>query len=187
MIVRFFPTQTKEAHLLLVFQAVSPLCRSNPTLALASSSHVAPHPSQPLLLPPLTACLVPPPGELEYVITDVSRGAVVDFFTVWLPAPTLSFTPVDEFGASGFLTLFSGLPENAFQRGSLGRHWGFQERALAVLVGGAKLFLVGAVSSVGTVAITNGVRGLQERLRPQVSGFGGFGGQLFSQFLRCSC
>lgn len=98
----------------------------------------------------------------------MSRGAVVDFFTVWLPAPTLSFTPVDEFGASGFPTLFSGLPENAFQRGSLGRHWGVRERALAVLLGGAKLFLVGAVSSVGTVAVTNGVKGLQERLRPQV-------------------
>ncbi|KAL6123505.1 hypothetical protein ACLB2K_076027 [Fragaria x ananassa] len=29
--------------------------------------------------------------ELDYVITDTLRGIVVDFFTVWLPAPTLSF------------------------------------------------------------------------------------------------
>lgn len=29
--------------------------------------------------------------ELDYVITDTVRGTVVDFFTVWLPAPTISF------------------------------------------------------------------------------------------------
>ena len=29
--------------------------------------------------------------ELDYVITDTVRGSIVDFFTVWLPAPTLSF------------------------------------------------------------------------------------------------
>lgn len=33
--------------------------------------------------------------EIEYVITDSVRGAVVDFFTVWLPAPTLSFRTLD--------------------------------------------------------------------------------------------
>lgn len=33
--------------------------------------------------------------EIEYVITDSVRGAVVDFFTVWLPAPTLSFRTMD--------------------------------------------------------------------------------------------
>lgn len=33
--------------------------------------------------------------EIEYVITDSVRGAVVDFFTVWLPAPTLSFRSMD--------------------------------------------------------------------------------------------
>jgi hypothetical protein len=34
-------------------------------------------------------------NEIEYVITDSVRGAVVDFFTVWLPAPTLSFRSLD--------------------------------------------------------------------------------------------
>jgi hypothetical protein len=34
-------------------------------------------------------------SEIEYVITDTVRGAVVDFFTVWLPAPTLSFRSLD--------------------------------------------------------------------------------------------
>jgi len=33
--------------------------------------------------------------ELEYVITDTVRAVAVDFFTVWLPAPTLSFRSLD--------------------------------------------------------------------------------------------
>jgi hypothetical protein len=34
-------------------------------------------------------------SEIEYVITDTVRAVAVDFFTVWLPAPTLSFRSLD--------------------------------------------------------------------------------------------
>lgn len=57
--------------------------------------------------------------EIEYVITDSVRGAVVDFFTVWLPAPTLSFRTLDAqvFYTSGcvfavFLNPCKGCQEN---------------------------------------------------------------------------
>lgn len=59
--------------------------------------------------------------EIEYVITDSVRGAVVDFFTVWLPAPTLSFRTLDAqvFCTSGcvlavFLNPYEGCLENNY-------------------------------------------------------------------------
>ncbi|CAI5993322.1 unnamed protein product [Closterium sp. NIES-65] len=79
-------------------------------------------------------------SEIEYVATDVLRGVIVNFFTVWLPAPTLSFPAASAAssiagsaaagaaGAAGAVQgpvqqLVSGvgawaatLPKNAFQR-----------------------------------------------------------------------
>lgn len=109
--------------------------------------------------------------ELDYVITDTVRGAVVDFFTVWLPAPTLSFRSSDtQAHASGVLEglkgLLGSLPDNAFQR-STNVKWDLQARFLGVIVGGAKLFSVGFIASIGTVAITNSVLALRQRLNPQ--------------------
>eukprot|EP00897_Mesotaenium_endlicherianum_P004665 jgi/Mesen1/4226/ME000022S03518 len=117
-------------------------------------------------------------SELEYVITDTSRGAVVDFFTVWLPAPTLSFRNLDASSAdagaaaaagglvSALTGLLGSLPDNAFQRASRGEEWDLQARALAVVVGGVKLSLVGFVSSIGTVAISNALMGFRQRMDP---------------------
>lgn len=109
--------------------------------------------------------------ELDYVITDTVRGAVVDFFTVWLPAPTLSFRSSDpQAHASGILEglkgLLGSLPDNAFQR-STSVKWDLQARALAVVVGGVKLFSVGFIASIGTVAFTNSVLGIKQRLNLQ--------------------
>lgn len=109
--------------------------------------------------------------ELDYVITDTLRGAVVDFFTVWLPAPTLSFRSSDtQAHASGVLEGLKGLlgsvPDNAFQRATSVK-WDLQARILAVLVGGVKLFSVGFIASIGTVAVTNTALGIKQRLNPQ--------------------
>lgn len=98
--------------------------------------------------------------ELDYVISDTLRSAVVSFFAVWLPAPTLSFLSYGEntntsWTIEGFKGLLGSLPENAFQRNSLGQNWDLGARVTAVLMGGLKLFCVGFLSSVGTVSITN--------------------------------
>lgn len=100
--------------------------------------------------------------ELDYVITDSVRGAVVDFFTVWLPAPTLSFRSSDTSENTGGLGALLGLkgllgsvPDNAFQRPGAGDIWDLKARVLSVVVGGGKLFGVGAISSVATVAFVN--------------------------------
>lgn len=110
--------------------------------------------------------------ELDYVITDTVRGAVVDFFTVWLPAPTLSFRSRDaQAHASGVLEglqgLLGSLPDNAFQRSTATAKWDLQARVLGVLVGGLKLFSVGFIASIGTVAFTNTALGIKQRLNPQ--------------------
>ncbi|MCO5552988.1 hypothetical protein L7F22_006508 [Adiantum nelumboides] len=110
--------------------------------------------------------------ELDYVLTDTIRGAVVDFFTVWLPAPTLSFRSADtQSHASGILEgltgLLGSLPDNAFQRSTATAKWDLQARVLGVVVSGMKLFSVGFIASIGTVAFTNSVLGIKQRLNPQ--------------------
>ncbi|KAH7307804.1 hypothetical protein KP509_22G078500 [Ceratopteris richardii] len=109
--------------------------------------------------------------ELDYVITDTVRGAVVDFFTVWLPAPTLSFRSSDtQAHASGVLEGLKGLlgsvPDNAFQRPTATANWSLQARLLGVFVGGMKLFSVGFIASIGTVAFTNTVLAIKQRMNP---------------------
>lgn len=111
-------------------------------------------------------------SELDYVITDTTRGAVVDFFTVWLPAPTLSFRAMENTAASGSVLvdglkgLLGSFPDNAFQRASQGENWGLHERIAAVLVGGVKLFGVGFVSSIGTVGLSNLFVSFKQNLNP---------------------
>ncbi|KAH7294614.1 hypothetical protein KP509_27G009700 [Ceratopteris richardii] len=112
--------------------------------------------------------------ELDYVITDTVRGAVVDFFTVWLPAPTLSFRSSDtQAHASGVLEGLKGflgsIPDNAFQRSTSTAKWDFPARLLGVLIGGTKLFSVGFVASIGTVAFTNTVLWVKQQLNPQTT------------------
>eukprot|EP00246_Nothoceros_aenigmaticus_P014752 TRINITY_DN5816_c0_g1_i1.p1 TRINITY_DN5816_c0_g1~~TRINITY_DN5816_c0_g1_i1.p1 ORF type:complete len:535 (+),score=83.81 TRINITY_DN5816_c0_g1_i1:337-1941(+) len=109
--------------------------------------------------------------ELDYVITDSVRGAVVDFFTVWLPAPTLSFRSSDSppvtggFGTlEGLKGLLVTLPDNAFQRAQGGVNWDLRARVLSVVVGGVKLFAVGAISSLGTVGAVNALLAIRQRI-----------------------
>ncbi|KAL3680487.1 hypothetical protein R1sor_023443 [Riccia sorocarpa] len=107
--------------------------------------------------------------EIDYVTTDSLRGAVVDFFTVWLPAPRLSFRALDprneDFNTLESLKgLLGSFPDNAFQRAQAGVSWGVSERIGAIVVGGLKLFGVGFISCLGTVAATNFVLNVRQRL-----------------------
>ncbi|KAJ4720148.1 protein RETICULATA-RELATED 5, chloroplastic-like [Melia azedarach] len=82
--------------------------------------------------------------ELDYVITDTVRGTVVDFFTVWLPAPTISFLSyADEMNLPDNVDALTGLlgsiPDNAFQKNLVGKDWNLNHRVASVLVGGLKL------------------------------------------------
>ncbi|KAG0631380.1 hypothetical protein M758_1G249000 [Ceratodon purpureus] len=112
-------------------------------------------------------------NEIEYVITDSVRGAVVDFFTVWLPAPTLSFRSLDTQGSGGFFEGFAGLlgtvPDNAFQRARLGENYDLKARGLAVILGGLKLFGVGFISSIGTLSVSNGVWAIRKAINRDMS------------------
>ncbi|KXG22205.1 hypothetical protein SORBI_3009G171300 [Sorghum bicolor] len=91
--------------------------------------------------------------EIDYVLTDTIRGSVVDFFTVWLPAPTISVLQYADDGSGQSLEFVKGLlgslPDNAFQKNILGQDWSIKQRIAAVLVGGLKLASVGFISSVG--------------------------------------
>ncbi|CAN6337315.1 unnamed protein product [Urochloa humidicola] len=91
--------------------------------------------------------------EIDYVLTDTIRGSVVDFFTVWLPAPTISVLQYADDGSGQSLEFVRGLlgslPDNAFQKNILGPDWNIKQRIAAVLVGGLKLASVGFISSVG--------------------------------------
>ncbi|XP_074287160.1 protein RETICULATA-RELATED 5, chloroplastic-like [Silene latifolia] len=109
--------------------------------------------------------------ELDYVITDTLRGAVVDFFTVWLPAPTISFlSSGDEMGMSDGIDSLKGLlgsiPDNAFQKTPAGKSWDLSHRVASVLIGGLKLAGVGFVSSIGAVASSNILFSARKYLNP---------------------
>lgn len=98
--------------------------------------------------------------EIDYVITDTVRGTVVDFFTVWLPAPTLSFlSQADDSSTPENLELLKGLlgnfPDNAFQKNTVGTIWSTNQRFASVLIGGLKLAGVGFVSSIGAVSVSS--------------------------------
>ncbi|KAK7379416.1 hypothetical protein VNO80_04876 [Phaseolus coccineus] len=111
--------------------------------------------------------------ELDYVITDTVRGSVVDFFTVWLPAPTLSFLSyADEMKApdniGSLMGLLGSIPDNAFQKNPAGINWNLNHRIASVVFGGLKLASVGFISSIGAVASSNSLYGIRKFLNPAV-------------------
>ncbi|XP_062092395.1 protein RETICULATA-RELATED 6, chloroplastic [Humulus lupulus] len=111
--------------------------------------------------------------ELDYVITDTVRGIVVDFFTVWLPAPTLSFfSPAKEINGLDSMDvitdLLGSIPDNAFQKSPVGKYWNINHRLASVVFGGLKLASVGFISSIGAVAFSNVLYGVRRVLNPEV-------------------
>lgn len=112
--------------------------------------------------------------ELDYVITDTVRGSIVDFFTVWLPAPTLSFLSFsDDFSSPDGMETLKGLlgsiPDNAFQKNLAGKDWNINHRVASVILGGLKLAGVGFISSIGAVASSNTVYAIRRSLNPALS------------------
>ncbi|KAL3581709.1 hypothetical protein D5086_016041 [Populus alba] len=109
--------------------------------------------------------------ELDYVITDTVRGIVVDFFTVWLPAPTLSFlsyaddTAVPD-SVDALKGLLQSIPDNAFQKNLVGKDWNISHRVASVIVGGVKLSSVGFISSIGAVAASNLLYAIRKLITP---------------------
>ncbi|KAG4377050.1 hypothetical protein GLYMA_18G023200v4 [Glycine max] len=111
--------------------------------------------------------------EIDYVITDTVRGSVVDFFTVWLPAPTLSFLSyADEMKApdniGSLMGLLGSIPDNAFQKNPAGINWNLNHRIASVVFGGLKLASVGFISSIGAVASSNSLYAIRKVLNPAV-------------------
>ncbi|XP_027190424.1 protein RETICULATA-RELATED 5, chloroplastic isoform X1 [Cicer arietinum] len=108
--------------------------------------------------------------EIDYVITDTVRGSVVDFFTVWLPAPTLSFLSyADDMNAPDTLIgLLGSIPDNAFQKNPVGTNWNLSHRVASVVFGGLKLAGVGFVSSIGAVASSNSLFAVRKFLSPAI-------------------
>ncbi|KAG7561053.1 Protein RETICULATA-related [Arabidopsis thaliana x Arabidopsis arenosa] len=111
--------------------------------------------------------------EIDYVITDTVRGSVVDFFTVWLPAPTLSFLSyADETTGPDSIDALRGLlgsiPDNAFQKSLAGREWNLNLRIASVIVGGLKLAGVGVVSSFAAVGASNALNVVRKVIKPEL-------------------
>ncbi|KAJ0558617.1 putative heme-binding uptake, Tiki superfamily, ChaN [Helianthus annuus] len=109
--------------------------------------------------------------EIDYVMTDTIRGIVVDFFTVWLPAPTLSFLSfADDANGPDSIDALTGLlgsiPDNAFQKALAGKDWDVGHRVASVVVGGVKLAGVGFISSIGAVAVSNVLYTARKFLNP---------------------
>ncbi|GER46612.1 hypothetical protein STAS_23669 [Striga asiatica] len=113
--------------------------------------------------------------ELDYVITDTVRATIVDFFTVWLPAPTLSFlNSYDDNinssvnGMNALKGLLGSIPDNAFQKNLGGKDWNLSQRVASVIVGGLKLAGVGFISSIGAVGSSNLLYSIRKLLNPTI-------------------
>ncbi|XP_009386860.3 protein RETICULATA-RELATED 5, chloroplastic isoform X1 [Musa acuminata AAA Group] len=112
--------------------------------------------------------------EIDYVLTDTIRGSVVDFFTVWLPAPTLSFlTYADDSSSLESFELLKGLlgsiPDNAFQKSIVGKDWNSIQRFASVIVGGLKLAGVGFISSIGAGIASDVLYFVRGTLKPALT------------------
>uniref|UniRef100_J3L5E7 Haem-binding uptake Tiki superfamily ChaN domain-containing protein n=1 Tax=Oryza brachyantha TaxID=4533 RepID=J3L5E7_ORYBR len=111
--------------------------------------------------------------EIDYVLTDTIRGSVVDFFTVWLPAPTISLLSFGDGGSGDSLELVKGLlgslPDNAFQKGIMGQSWNTNQRFASVLMGGIKLAGVGYISSIGAGVASDVLYAARRVLGPSTS------------------
>ncbi|MCL7031078.1 hypothetical protein MKW94_003484 [Papaver nudicaule] len=112
--------------------------------------------------------------EIDYVITDIVRGAVVDFFTVWLPAPTVSFLPdatdmAVPYSMDALQGILGSIPDNAFQKNIAGREWQLNNRVASVIVGGLKLAGVGFISSIGAVVSVDILNGIRRLLNPALA------------------
>ncbi|CAN1812168.1 Protein RETICULATA-RELATED 6, chloroplastic [Linum perenne] len=111
--------------------------------------------------------------ELDYVITDTVRGIVVDFFTVWLPAPTITFLSYSDESNSpdsmnALIGLLGSIPDNAFQKNVAGKNWNLSHRVASVLFGGLKLAGVGFVSSIAAVASSNAILSVRKLISPEL-------------------
>lgn len=111
--------------------------------------------------------------EIDYVLTDTIRGSVVDFFTVWLPAPTISLLSFADDGSGESVELLKGilgsLPDNAFQKGIVGQNWNINQRFASVLMGGLKLAGVGFISSIGAGVASDVLYGARRILKPSAN------------------
>ncbi|CAA6654689.1 unnamed protein product [Spirodela intermedia] len=112
--------------------------------------------------------------EIDYVLTDTIRGSVVDFFTVWLPAPTISFLSYADGNSLpenlGVLkNLLGSIPDNAFQKAPTGVNWNLNERFASVIFGGLKLSGVGFISSIGAGAISSALYIVRKSLNPSLA------------------
>ncbi|KAJ9128638.1 hypothetical protein P3X46_034653 [Hevea brasiliensis] len=90
----------------------------------------------------------------------IEEGNSGYFFTVWLPAPTLSFLSyADERNRPDNKEFLKGLlgsiPDNAFQKNLPGKDWNLSHRFASVLFGGLKLSCGGFISGVGAVAASS--------------------------------
>ncbi|GJP79221.1 hypothetical protein CLOP_g9474 [Closterium sp. NIES-67] len=117
-------------------------------------------------------------SEIEYVATDVLRGTIVNFFTVWLPAPTLSFT------SSTAVSTLAGSAAAGAAAGAAGAAGAAQgpvqqalggERLASILFTSGKLFTVGFSASVGTVALNNLFMEVKNRLADMSAAAGAAG------------
>ena len=69
----------------------------------------------------------------------------------------------------GLRGLLGSVPDNAFQRARVGESFNLQTRALAVILGGMKLFGVGFISSIGTLSVSNGVWAARKVMNPELT------------------
>uniref|UniRef100_A0A1D1ZRF7 Protein RETICULATA-RELATED 4, chloroplastic n=2 Tax=Auxenochlorella protothecoides TaxID=3075 RepID=A0A1D1ZRF7_AUXPR len=106
-------------------------------------------------------------SQLDFVLANVIMALIADFMLVWLPAPAYNLTGAAPQATGALSRLFSGCPENAFQRVQPGNpRFSLLQRGGAVVRNGSKLAAVGFFASLLGVGVTNGMVALRTSLDP---------------------
>ncbi|KAK9809869.1 hypothetical protein WJX72_000680 [[Myrmecia] bisecta] len=106
-------------------------------------------------------------AELDFVAANILMALVADFMLVWLPAPTLSYSPKEDKEQNTLAAFFASCPDNAFQTVPPGyQPFTLAQRAGATVRNGAKLLAVGFTASLLGVGVTNAIIFVRHLLDP---------------------
>eukprot|EP00871_Galdieria_phlegrea_P004859 jgi/Galph1/5374/GphlegSOOS_G4001.1 len=107
-------------------------------------------------------------NEVEYVLSDIIVGIVVEATFVWLLAPATPFPSLHHSGSSGnpIFKMLSKLPANMFEASSSTRKYSLYQRALSFLWAGIQYCVIGIGAGVVGTGLTYGMIEVRKRIQP---------------------
>lgn len=105
--------------------------------------------------------------EMEYVLSDMVVGLVVEATFVWLLAPANPFPTLQKTSSSrGLANIISKLPANMFEASSPSRTYNIYQRCLSFLWAGIQYSVIGIGAGLVGTGLTYGMLQLRKQFQP---------------------